>query len=84
VLVVLHELFEVYVTAHNSAVLKHSADEQAAVVSQSVSTPCVSRVSTARSMYQDHVRTTDVIRPLKSDLDIYLEEDVCVGIKNDS
>lgn len=84
VLAILHELFEVYVTAHNFAVLKHTVAEQAAVVSQSVSTPCVNRVSTARSMYQDHVRTTDVIWPLKSDLDIYLEEDVCVGDKNDS
>jgi hypothetical protein len=84
VLVVQHELFEVYVTAHNSVVLKHNAAELAAVVSQSVSTPCVSRVSTAQSMYRDHVRTTDVIRPLKSDLDIYLEEDVYVGDKDDS
>jgi hypothetical protein len=84
VMAVLHELFEVYVTAHNYSVLKQSAAEQAGVVSQSVSTPCVSRGSTARSMYRDHVRTTDVIRPLKLDLDIYLEEDVYVGEKDDS
>jgi hypothetical protein len=81
---VLHELFEVYVIAHNYSVLKQSATEQAKVVSQSISTPCVNTVSTARSMYRDHVRTIDVIQPLKSDLDIYLEEDVYVGDKDDN
>jgi hypothetical protein len=84
VLVVLHELFEVYVTAHNYSVLKENASEQAEVVSQSVSTPQVNRVSTARSRYRDHVRTTDVIWPLKSDFDIYLEEDVYIGEKDGS
>jgi hypothetical protein len=34
-------------------------------------------------MYQDHVRTTNVIRPIKSDLNIYLEEDVYIGDKYD-
>jgi len=84
VLAVLHELFEVDVTAHNSSVLKLSASEQAAVVSQSVPTPHIPKVSTARSRYQDHVRTTDVIRSIKSDLYIYLEEDVYIGVKDDS
>jgi hypothetical protein len=63
--------------------LKLSANEQAAIVSQSVYTPHVPKVSTARSMYQDHVRTTNVIRPIKSDLNIYLEEDVYIGDKYD-
>jgi hypothetical protein len=84
VLAVLHELFEVYVTAHDSSVLKQSASEQVAIVSNSVSTPHVSRVSTGRSRYQDHVRTTDVIRSLKSNLDICLEEDVYIGENDDN
>jgi hypothetical protein len=84
VLAVLHELFEVYVIAHNSSVLKLSASDQAGVVSQSVSTPHIPKMSTARSRYQNHVRTIDVIRPIKSDLDIYLEEDVYIGDKDDS
>jgi hypothetical protein len=46
VLSVVHELYEVYVTAHNSSVLKQIANEQAASVS-TVSTPHVSKVSTA-------------------------------------
>jgi hypothetical protein len=79
----LHELFEVYATAHNYSILKLSASEQATVFSR-VSTPHVPKVSTARSRYRDHVRTTDVIRPIKLDLDIYLEEDVCIGDKDDS
>jgi hypothetical protein len=83
VLAVLHELFEVYVTAHNYSVLKLSASEQATVFSH-VSTPNVPKVSTARSRYRDHVRTTDVIRPIISDLDIYLEEDVYICDKDDS
>jgi hypothetical protein len=51
VLAILHELFEVYVTAPNSSVLKLSASEQAAVVSQSVSNPHVPKVSTTQSWY---------------------------------
>jgi len=33
VMFILHELFEVYVTAHNFSVLKQSASEQAAIMS---------------------------------------------------
>jgi hypothetical protein len=84
VMFILHELFEVYVTAHNFSVLKQSASEQAAIILQSVSTPNVNRVSTTRSRYWDHVRTIDVIRPLKLDLDIYLKEDVYIGEKDAS
>jgi hypothetical protein len=29
-----------------------------------------------RSRYVDHVRSSDIIQPIKIDLDIYLEEDV--------
>jgi hypothetical protein len=84
VLSILHELYKVYVTTHNSSILKQSANENAATIS-TISTPhVVPKYSTGRSRYQDHIRSTDIIRPLKSDLDVYLEEDVYICEKDEN
>jgi hypothetical protein len=44
----------------------------------------VPKVGQGRSRYADHVRSSDIIRPIKIDLDIYLEKDVLLsGIETD-
>ena len=34
------------------------------------------KVGQGRSRYADHIKGSDITRPIKTDLDIYLEEDV--------
>jgi hypothetical protein len=63
--------------------LKPSANENACV--STVSTPHVTpKVSIGQSRYQDHIRSSDIIRPLKFNLDIYLEDDVYVCQKDEN
>jgi hypothetical protein len=38
----------------------------------------VLKVSTGRSRYWDHVRSSDIIQPLKNYLNVYLEEGVYI------
>jgi hypothetical protein len=78
VLRVLQELYEVYVTAHNSSILQQQA---VAEVSSSTSVASVTeRISGGgRSRFRQHCRSSDIIRPLKTDLDVYLEEDVFIS-----
>jgi hypothetical protein len=73
----------VYVTAHNSFVLKLRANDNAASVS-TISTPHFLKVFTGQSRYQDQIRSTDIIRLLKSNLDIYLDEDVYICENDDN
>jgi hypothetical protein len=77
VLSILHELYELYLSAHNSSVLLQSAQENSGSSSASSRGP-LPKVSTGRSRYLEHVRSNDVIRPLKTDLDVYLEDDVYI------
>jgi hypothetical protein len=78
VLRVLQELYEVYVAAHNSSILQQQA---AAEVSSSTSVASVTEGISGgdRSRFRQHCRSSDIIRPLKTDLDIYLEEDVFIS-----
>jgi hypothetical protein len=74
---VLQELYKVYVAAHNSYILQ----QQAAVeVSYSTSIASVTEEISGggRSQFMQHCRSSDIIRPLKTDLDIYLIEDVFI------
>jgi hypothetical protein len=78
VLSVLKELYEVYVAAHNSSILQQQATAE---VSASTSVASVTEVipGGCRSRFRQHCRSNDIIRPLKTDLDIYLEEDVFIS-----
>jgi hypothetical protein len=78
VLSVLKELCEVYVAAHNSSILQQQV---AAKVSSSTSVASVTKVipSAGRSRFRQHCRSNDIIRPLKTDLDIYFKEDVFIS-----
>jgi hypothetical protein len=82
VLFTLHELYELYVADHNSSVLQ-SAQETSGSSSVSSQGP-LHNVPRGRSRYLEHVRSSDIIRPLKTDLDIYLEEDVYICEKDDN
>jgi hypothetical protein len=82
VLSTLHELYELYVADHNSSVLQ-SAQETSGSSSVSSRGP-LHKVPTGRLRYLEHVRSSDIIRPLKTDLDIYLEEDVYICEKDDN
>jgi hypothetical protein len=78
VLRVLQELYEVYVAAHNSSILQQQAAAEGG--SSSLVTSVTEGVSGGgRSRFRQHCRSSDIIRPLKTDLDIYLEEDVFIS-----
>jgi hypothetical protein len=75
---VLQELYEVYVIAHNSSILQQQAATE--VSSSSSVTFIIEGVSGGgRSQFRQHCRGSDIIRPLKTDLDIYLEEYVFIS-----
>ena len=78
VLSVLKELYEVYVAAHNSSILQQQA---ATEVSSSTSVASVIEgiPSGGKSWFRQHCKNIDIIWPLKTDLDIYLEEDVFIS-----
>jgi hypothetical protein len=78
VLRVLQELYEVYVAAHNSSILQQQV---AAEVSSNSSVTSVTEgiSSGGRSLFRQHCKSSDIIWPLKTDLDIYLEEDVFIS-----
>ncbi|GLT55305.1 hypothetical protein SLA2020_284420 [Shorea laevis] len=80
---VLSTLHELYVANHNSSVLLQSAEETSDSSSASSRGP-LHKVSTGRSRYLEHVRSSDIIRPLKTYLDIYLEDDVYICEKDDN
>lgn len=79
----IYELYEVYVLAHNSSVQQQSVEQNCASSTASRS-DVVPKVPTGRSRYLEHVRSSDIIRPLKTDLDVYLEEDVYICEKADN
>ncbi|XP_059428518.1 zinc finger BED domain-containing protein RICESLEEPER 2-like [Corylus avellana] len=89
VLAVLKELFESYVYAHTACILQETAQlAQVNVPSCSSSSAIVgdvvSKISEGRSRFADHIRSSDIIRPIKTDLDVYLEEDVYICGKNEN
>jgi hypothetical protein len=71
-------LYDVYVTTHYSSIIQQQA---VAEVSFSTSVASVTEGISGggRSQFRQHCRSNDIIRPLKADLDIYLEEDVFIS-----
>lgn len=81
VLAALCEYYEVYLAAHNSSILRQTTQDHTG--SSSVSGKDVGPKPTIRkSRFLEHVRSTNMIRPVKTNLDIYLEEDVYI-LEND-
>jgi hypothetical protein len=78
VLRVLQELHEIYVAAHNSSILQQQVATQ---ISSSTSVASVTEAipGGGRSWFKQHCRSSDIIRPLKTNLDIYLEEDIFIS-----
>jgi hypothetical protein len=76
---VLHELYEVYVTSHNSYVmqLQQIAQENSRSTSGSTRVAAV-KAPIGRSRFLQHVRCNDDVRPAKTDLDVYLKENVYI------
>ena len=86
VLTVLKELFEAYVSVHTSSILQETAQVNATVASSSsaIVRDVMPKVGQGRSRYANHERSSDIIRPIKTDFDIYLEEDVYLsGMETD-
>lgn len=80
VLSVLHELFDEYVKDHNS-VVEQIEQVSARECSSSGSSNVVGIGRSSKSgkeIFESFVRTVDLIQPMKSDLDIYLEESVFI------
>jgi hypothetical protein len=79
VLAALRDYYEFYLAAHNMYIMKQANENSIATNSSNVSGGDVGpKVATGTSRFLDHVRSTKIIRPLKTDLDIYLEEDVFI------
>jgi hypothetical protein len=85
VLSVLHELYEVYVASHNSSImqLQQSVQENSRSTSGSTRVAAVKK-SNDRSIFMEHIRSNDVVRPTKTDFDVYLEDDVYRRKKDDN
>ncbi|KAL6997837.1 hypothetical protein U1Q18_007962 [Sarracenia purpurea var. burkii] len=78
---VLYELYSEYVDIHNSAHAEHGGQENARETgSSSVSSSyAIGRSFTSgRSKFESFIRRVDTIQPIKSDLDVYLEESVFI------
>ena len=78
VLTVLKKLFEAYIFAHTASILQETAQVNATAASSSsvIVRDVVLKMGQGHSRYANHVRSSDIIRPIKIDLDIYLEDDV--------
>ena len=77
VLNILKELYKVYVAAHYSSIIQQQA---AAEVNASTSIVSVTEiVPGGRLRFKQHIRSSDIIRPIKTYLDIYLDEDVFIS-----
>ena len=83
-LTVLKELFELYVSVHKASILQETAQVNAAASSSAIVGDVVPKISQGQSRFFDHIRSSDIIRPIKIDLDIYLEEDVYIREKNEN
>jgi hypothetical protein len=83
VLAALRDYYQFSLVGHNMTIIKQANENFIAGASLNVSSRDVGpKVETGTSRFLDHVRSTEVIRPLKTDLDIYLEEDVFI-LEND-
>ncbi|XP_059429198.1 zinc finger BED domain-containing protein RICESLEEPER 2-like [Corylus avellana] len=77
VLNTLKELFEVYVAAHNASIIQQQVAIEVIATTTTIAS-VTEEVSGGRSRFRQHVRSNDIIRPIKTDLDVYLEEDVFI------
>jgi hypothetical protein len=85
VLIVLKESFELYVSTHKASILQETAQVNAAAASSSaIVGDVVPKIFQGRSRFFDHIRSSNIIWPAKTDLDIYLEEDVYICEKNEN
>ncbi|KAH7835305.1 hypothetical protein Vadar_024911 [Vaccinium darrowii] len=78
----LYQLYDVYVAMHTEAFNGESSQQSTTEVGSFNSGPQGKKVVTGKSRYESFVRMSDNIQPIKSDLDIYLEEHVyiCNGL----
>ncbi|KAH7841364.1 hypothetical protein Vadar_028912 [Vaccinium darrowii] len=78
----LYQLYDVYVAMHTEAFNGESSQQSTTEVGSFNSGPQGKKVVTGKSRYESFVRMSDNIQPVKSDLDIYLEEHVyiCNGL----
>jgi hypothetical protein len=68
---------------HKAFILQEIAQVNASFSSSSaIVRDVVPKISQGRSRYVDHIRSSDIIQPIKTDLDTYLEEDVYISDKN--
>jgi hypothetical protein len=82
VLAALKQLFELYVSTYKASILQETAQINAAAASSSaIVRDVVPKISQGRSRFCEHIRSSDIIQPTKSNLDIYLEEDVYIREK---
>jgi hypothetical protein len=79
---VLNELYGEYVNDHNWSTGPQSGQENVCVsssTSSDSSASIVQRSTTSRmAMFQSFVRSVDTFQPVKSDLEVYLKEDVYI------
>ncbi|KAF7143240.1 hypothetical protein RHSIM_Rhsim05G0020900 [Rhododendron simsii] len=74
----LYELYNEYVALHSQA-YNELISQQSTTAADSLNSASLGRkVVTGRSKYESFVRQSDSIQPVKSDLDIYLEEGVYI------
>ncbi|XP_059451086.1 zinc finger BED domain-containing protein RICESLEEPER 2-like [Corylus avellana] len=85
VLAVLKELFESYVSAHMACILQETAQVNVSSCpsSSAIVRDVVPKIFKGRSRFADHI-SSDIIRPIKTDFDIYLEEHVYICGKNEN
>ncbi|XP_059429102.1 zinc finger BED domain-containing protein RICESLEEPER 2-like [Corylus avellana] len=84
VLTIPQELFELYVYTHNAFILQETTQVNASSSSSAIVRDVVPKVSLGRSRYFEHIRSSDTIRPIKTYLHVYLEEDVYISDKNEN
>ncbi|KAL6974629.1 hypothetical protein U1Q18_028813 [Sarracenia purpurea var. burkii] len=78
---VLYELYSEYVDIHNSAHTEHGGQENDRETSSSsvTSSRATGRSFTSgRSKFESFIRRVDIIQPIKSDLNVYLEKSVYI------
>ncbi|XP_059429199.1 zinc finger BED domain-containing protein RICESLEEPER 2-like [Corylus avellana] len=77
VLNTLEELYEVYVAAHNASIIQQQAVAEVSATTSIAS--IIKVVPSGRSRFRQHIRSNDIIRPIKTNLNVYLEEDVFIS-----
>ncbi|KAF7154610.1 hypothetical protein RHSIM_Rhsim01G0169500 [Rhododendron simsii] len=74
----LYDLYDEYVAMHSQAYTEQLTHQSSTKVCSLSSASLGKRVITGKFKYESFVRKADTIQPVKSDLDIYLEESVYI------